>query len=138
MPKHLEINNYTSTAPRTRHPPASSPITQLASTSSKTVINTVFIRILTYFQVIQDNIMLTVLVAIVSTTPLATSSTNGAHFFFGTVRPSNSHLRTSLVIYVQHTIYYISLTIPNHPGAILKTFIQVPPRMCRHRSFHSL
>lgn len=30
MPKHLEIYNYTSTAPRTRQPSASSPITPLA------------------------------------------------------------------------------------------------------------
>ena len=31
MPKHLEINNYTPTAPRTRQPSASLPITPLAS-----------------------------------------------------------------------------------------------------------
>ena len=37
MPKHLEINNYTPTAPRTRQPSASSPITPLASTSSMTM-----------------------------------------------------------------------------------------------------
>ena len=40
MPKHLEINNYTPTAPRTRQPSASSPITPLASTSSMTSSNT--------------------------------------------------------------------------------------------------
>ena len=40
MPKHLEINNYTPTAPRTRQPSASLPITPLASTSSMTSSNT--------------------------------------------------------------------------------------------------
>ena len=40
MPKHLELNNYTPTAPRTRQPSASSPITPLASTFSMTSSNT--------------------------------------------------------------------------------------------------
>ena len=40
MPKHLEISNYTPTAPSTRQPSASSPIKPLASTSSMTSSNT--------------------------------------------------------------------------------------------------
>ena len=40
MSKHLEIKKCTPTAPRTRQPSASSPITPLASTSSRTSSNT--------------------------------------------------------------------------------------------------